>query len=393
MPCRLTGSTSGEYTSFWSGPNADVRPARRSAQSLGRNVVPDVVMPQITRSASSSVIFPHDSIVTVPTLLEAVRVWERHFREPDAAFARAKALVADATQSPATRAWHALTIAFHFLFFTAEPLEARPYLAQAKRALADANERRGELLADIGLARLAIVQRAPDAARESLLALYAEAKQVLPSEDRFWLLNAIGAAHYFTDRLDDAIRYLYEALESLGNATRSPQHPAVMSNLAAALVTVGDYAPSRELAETALAELVRFDNPQLVLFARSNLAEALSGLGESDRALEVCDAMLGDVDRAHVRATQNHYVAIAAEIYARYGRLDDAERCAARAQAILAEFPGGFNPVHAQWARAAVADARGDDDAIAQLDAAANAAASHRHLPCECQAWSRPGAP
>ncbi|HTL75609.1 MAG TPA: GGDEF domain-containing protein [Casimicrobiaceae bacterium] len=327
--------------------------------------------------------------MTAATLLDAVRVWERHFREPDAAFARAKALVADATQPPPARAWHALTIAFHWLFFTAQPLEARPYLAEARRALTGANERRGEILAEIGEARLAIVEGAPDAAREKLLALYAEAKEVLPPEYRFWLLNAIGAAHYFTDRLDEAIRYLYEALESLGNATRSPQHPAVMSNLAAALVTVGDYAPSRELAEAALAELVRFDNPQLVLFARSNLAEALAGLGESDHALALCDVMLGDVDRAHVRATQNHYVAIAAEIYARYGRLDDAARCAARAQAILAEFPGGFNPVHAQWAQAVVADARGDDDAIARLDAAASAAASHRHLPGECKAWSR----
>src|SRR6185437_7027516 len=149
MPCRLTGSTSGEYTSFWSGPNADVRPARRSAQSRGRNVRPDVVMPQITRSASSLVIPAHDSIVTAATLLDAVRVWERHFREPDAAFARAKALVADATQPPPARAWHALTIAFHWLFFTAQPLEARPYLAEARRALTGANERRGEILAEI----------------------------------------------------------------------------------------------------------------------------------------------------------------------------------------------------------------------------------------------------
>ena len=38
-----------------------------------------------------------------------------------------------------------------------------------------------------------------------------------------------------------------------------------MSNLSAALVTVGDYQPARELAEAALAELAHFDNPQLVM--------------------------------------------------------------------------------------------------------------------------------
>ncbi|HSC22844.1 MAG TPA: tetratricopeptide repeat-containing diguanylate cyclase [Casimicrobiaceae bacterium] len=327
--------------------------------------------------------------MSAPTLVDAVHAWERHFGEPATAFAQAKERIAEGAQDAPARAWYALTIAFHYLFFTAQPLDARPYLVKAKRAFAAAGQRRGELLADIGEARLAIVERAPETARRKLLALYAEAQQALPPEDRFWLLNAIGAAHYFTDRLDEAIRYLYEALECLTGAAQSPQHPAVMSNLAAALVTVGDYAPARELAEGALAELARLDNPQLVLFARSNLAEALTGLGEHDRALALCDAMLADVDKAGIRATQNHYVAIAAEIYARYGRLVDAMRCAVHAQAIETEFPSGFNPVHAQWARAVVADAQGDADAIARLDAAARSAASHRYLPGECKAWAR----
>ena len=102
------------------------------------------------------------------------------------------------------------------------------------------------------------------------------AQQLLPQLDRFWLLNAIGAAHFFSDRMDDAIRFLYEALETLRGSERSPQHSTVMSNLAAALITVGDYPPARELAEAALAELENHNNGQLVLFARSNLAEALA---------------------------------------------------------------------------------------------------------------------
>jgi len=47
------------------------------------------------------------------------------------------------------------------------------------------------------------------------------AQQVLPQLDRFWLLNAIGAAHFFSDRMDDAIRFLYEALETLRGSERS----------------------------------------------------------------------------------------------------------------------------------------------------------------------------
>jgi diguanylate cyclase (GGDEF)-like protein len=331
-----------------------------------------------------------DGIVTQPAVRDAVDLWERHFRDPAATAAQAQALLAqDASQPAAVRAWWALTVAFHHLFFTGTPAHARPFLSDAQRAFSEAGDRRGELLAGIGGARLAIVERAAASAREQLLALYPEARQALPPQDRFWLLNAIGAAYYFTDRLDEAIRYLYEALESLRTVERSPQHPAVMSNLAAALVTVGDYAPAREVAEGALAELAHFDNPQLVLFARSNLAEALTGLDEHRRALDLVDAMLDDAAAGKLRTSQNHYLSIAAELYARHGRIDDAARCADLARAILADFPVGFNEAHARWADAVVADARGDVDAVSRLSLAAEVAASRGYLPGECKAWAR----
>ena len=325
-----------------------------------------------------------------PAVPDALQLWERHFRDPEATAARAEALLAQLpAQASSARGWCALTLAFHHLFFGAHPLEAREFLATARQAFAESGERRGELLVEIGAARLAIVERAPLAARTQLLALYAEAQQVLPPEDRFWLLNAIGAAHYFTERLDEAVRYLYEALESLRCVERSPQHSTIMSNLAAALVTVGDYAPARELAEAALAELEGVANPPLVLYARSNLAEALAGLGEHARALDVVERLLADTAASPRRAAQNHYLAIAAETYARHGRIDEAAECAKVARAIFADFPAGFNEAHALWAEAVVADARGDDDAVARLAAAAESAATHHYLPGECKAWAR----
>jgi tetratricopeptide (TPR) repeat protein len=237
-------------------------------------------------------------------------LWELHFRDPEPAYAQAQALLGNpATVDARTRAWCELTVAFHHLYFTANPLEARRWIAAASASFAETGERRGALLAEIGAARLAIVERSPIPARDRLLALYPEAQQVLPPQDRFWLLNAIGAAHYFTDRMDDAIRYLYEALETLRGSERSPQHPTVMSNLAAALVTVGDYAPACELAEAALADLEHYNNAQLVMFARSNYAEALSGIGAHERALEVTEHMLADAAAAPRRSAQNHYMA------------------------------------------------------------------------------------
>jgi diguanylate cyclase (GGDEF)-like protein len=321
---------------------------------------------------------------------DGVGVWDRHFRDPEAAYAEARALVDAAALDPHVRAWCELTIAFHHLFFTANPRDATHWIAAAAERFGELSERRGVLLAEIGAARLAITEQSPVPARDRLLALYPEAQQVLAPQDRFWLLNTIGAAHYFTDRLDDAIRYLYEALEALRGSEHSPQHPTVMANLAAALVTVGDYAPACELAEAALADLARHDNAQIVMFARANYAEALTGIGAHARALEVVDQMLMAAATAPRRAAQNHYMAVAAEILARNGRVDDAARCADVARAIYADYPGGFNETHSRWADAVIAEASGDRAAaIAALQAAGDAAQRNRYLPGACKAWAR----
>ncbi len=321
----------------------------------------------------------------------AAALWAQHFREPERAYARALAFVETPSRDdPRLRAWSELTIAFFHLSATAKPLDAREWIAAAAKDFDALGDRRGLLLAEIASARLAIVERSAPAARDRLLSLYAEAQQGLPPEDRFWLLNAIGAAHYYTDQFDGVIRYLYEALEALRLAPPSPQHPTVMSNLAAALVTVGDYAPARELADAALVDLEQYDNPQVVMFARSNLAEALVGIGDDARALETVDRMLPGAPATMRRAAQNHYLAIAAEIYARHGRIADAGQCAGTARAIYADFPGGFNEVHSRWADAVVADAQGPADvAIATLEAAADAARRRNFLPVECKAWDR----
>ena len=94
---------------------------------------------------------------------DAARLWERHFREPEAACAQARALLAEAPDAASVaRGWCLLTIAYHRLFFTSRPREAHPFLVQAREAFAAVGHRRGELLTEVGLARLA---RRPDAVR------------------------------------------------------------------------------------------------------------------------------------------------------------------------------------------------------------------------------------
>jgi diguanylate cyclase (GGDEF)-like protein len=313
--------------------------------------------------------------------------WDAHFRAPEAGVEHARAMHAAATD-PAERGWHALTIAYHALFFSSQPASARPLLDDARASFTRVGDRRGELLVDVGFARLAVTEGAPVAARERLQALEAEMRDALTAEDLFWYFDVVAAAHFFTDAFDEAIRYLYEALDVLRGVDAPAKLSAIMSNLAAALVAVGDHAPAAELASAALADLGD-GHPQLVLFALANLAEALAGLDEYARAAEVVDSMLAEARHASRESEQNHWFAIAAEVYAHEGRIDDAVRAARAARDVRDAFPAGYNDVHALWSDAVVAGACDADDAIARLEAAAEAAARRRYPGVLCKALAR----
>ena len=316
-------------------------------------------------------------------------LWDAHFREPTAAVARARAAIGDPDADERSRAWAELTLGWHQLCFTADPATAAETLPGAQRRFEQLGERRGELLARIGAARLALIRQEPMQARTQLLEIYDEAIAALPPEDRFWAINALGATYYYEDRIDETIRYMHLALETLRTIDVSPHLATAMSNLAASLVTVGDYLPARELAQDALGMLPRYDNPQLWLFVRSNLAEAQLGTGEAAAALETIDAMLGDPANPPRSAAQSHYLAVAAEVYALHDRLGDAERCVREAEAIQMHYPGGFNAVYASWAAASLADARSDDDlALAALDHAIATAERLHHVPTLCKAYA-----
>lgn len=321
------------------------------------------------------------------------RLWTSHLLSPAQALRDARALLEDTTLAANERAWVELTIAYHHLFNGGTPGEAGAWLERALAGFVAENDVRGEILAQTGLARLRIVQQAPLEAREMLLALYPRAIAHLPPRDQFWVINGLGAAYFFSDRIDEAIRYLYEALETLRSIEHSPQLPIVMSNLAAALVTVADYVPACELAQDAVGLLPHYDNPQLLLFARSNLAEALLGTGDATAARTLVDAMLEDVATSKLSVMQNHYCAIAAEVYAQQGELEAAKRCADEAARIYEAHPGGYNEVHARWAAALVTDASPDDAAaMTAFDDALDAARRLDHLPTVCKASERASA-
>jgi diguanylate cyclase (GGDEF)-like protein len=318
-------------------------------------------------------------------------LWDGHFRNPAEASVRAIAVLASGEHAEgAATAWARLTVAYHHLFFTVRPTDARGWLARAQSQFAELGEKRGELLAKVGIARLMIVEDSPFSARDRLLEIHSDAERLLPPQDRFWVASTLGAAHYYTNRIDEAIRHLYDGLEALRAAAPSPQLPAVMANLAAALVYVGDYEAARELALDALGLLAHFDNPQAALAARTNLAESLLALGEPAAALAEVDAVLEAAMAERGLPPLNHFCAVAAEVYALHGRYSDAGRCVAIASAIRDRYPGSHNEVHYRWCVAVLAAAEGPDaSAFDALERAVEAAEILGHAPVICKAHER----
>ena len=114
-----------------------------------------------------------DNAALSPPGDDAAALWERHFRDPEAAFADAHALLDAAVDSPGTRAWcnvddRVPPSVLHGAIRWKRSAGSTPR-AKASRPSGD---RRGVLLAEIGAARLAIIERSAIAARDRLLALY-----------------------------------------------------------------------------------------------------------------------------------------------------------------------------------------------------------------------------
>jgi len=315
--------------------------------------------------------------------------WDAHFGDPEAAHARALMLHESASGDERVIAWAELTIAYCHLSGAIRPAEARDWLARAQARLQRLADPRGELLARIGAARLHAIEH-PAAARDDLLALYPEACEILPPQDRFYVVNALATTYFHTDRIDEAIRYLYEALETLRGIPPSKQLAAVIAGLAALLVDAGDFASAAELAAEAIGCLTQNENPALWLSAHASYVEALLGLSDSQAALAVADAMFSAPTTATRTVAQNQHCAAAAETYAKQGRLRDAQLCVVNAREIYDEHRGGFNEVHYRWAAATLADACNvGDGTLAALELAADAAVRLAHLPTLCKAHER----
>ena len=288
-------------------------------------------------------------------------LWDAHFRDPAAALRTRAGAARRATSSSTARPRVGASSRSVTTICSSRvrPTEAREWLARAQAQFAVLRDRRGELLAETGL-RPADDRRgiAGRGARAAAWQSTPEAEELLPPQDRFWVSSTLGAAYFFTDRIDEAIRYLYD---SAGDAARDG---------AVAAAAGGDVEPRRgagdrrRLRAGARARAGRARAARALQQSAARARRALQPRGVAARPRRgrrlrsrQRRAMLDVATGEPGLPPQNHYCAVAAETYALHVA-DDAARCVAIAKAIHDRYPGGFNEVHYRWG-AAVAAAHG----------------------------------
>jgi tetratricopeptide (TPR) repeat protein len=122
--------------------------------------------------------------------------------------------------------------------------------------------------------------------------------------------------------------------ESLGNFQKAGYHRGEViawNNLGRLAVDRGDHARARPMLERAVVEAAAIEDAELGALASQNLATALAGTGEPDRAQDLAMSALG-----HFSGCRNHYreiecLRLIGDINARSGDAVSARRCYERA--------------------------------------------------------------
>lgn len=299
------------------------------------------------------------------------RAWESQYARPkdSQAMARKALEEAERTGDGVTSAWALLTIGYFELRY-ATPAEARRSLTTAQAAFTALEDRRGELLARNGLARVRMMEGDSGTALGMFRAILEEEAGALTTLDRFYTLNGMAGCLAALGDSPQSLGCLFEALEQLRTINARPQMATLLSNLGAELVAVGDYEEALAVlgeAETLVAEM---EHPRLRVGILANLADCLVHLGRPGDALPRAHALMADPESPFISSAEGNVYTTAAFVSLRSHLVQEAEAALARAEAEADKY-GGPSLAWALFLRALVFAQAGERlAAIERLQAA-----------------------
>lgn len=221
---------------------------------------------------------------------DAQRQAERAWRLLQSDVARAGRLLdkaipaAEAAGDAHGLAWLQLVQAYMRLYAGAlEPAEAE--LTRLAARFGQLEDRRGAVLAEVGLARSWWRQGQAERALQRLLPLRTEGLTLLRRDERSVLLNALGGCHSSLGSSEQALACMYQALRDVGPAGGTGFDITLRCNLSHELLELGDVEDALRQVETGLERIERLGNPRLETVLRVNQALCLSELRRNTEAL------------------------------------------------------------------------------------------------------------
>jgi diguanylate cyclase (GGDEF)-like protein len=177
-----------------------------------------------------------------------------------------------------------LTRGFHLIWY-GTPQEAMGDLNEALRCCAEAHDRAGQLLAEVGLARCAWRDGAFRAALQRVLPLRDEGLRILKHDERGMLLATIAGCYSELGESQQAFAYMYQALREAGSGKSQGFDVVLYCNLAHELIQLGDYHQALSYVEEGLQRCAQLENARLFSVLSVNRVICLTNLDRPAEAL------------------------------------------------------------------------------------------------------------
>ncbi len=194
----------------------------------------------------------------------ARRAWRLLYSDSQGCIAMAEQAFQRALQRGdlAAQGWAQLTRGFHLIWY-ATPQEAMAELLEAQRCLAAQQDRAGELMAEVGLARCGWRDGQFRASLERVLPLRDEGLRILEHDERGMLLATIAGCWSELGESQQAFAYMYQALHEAGSGKSQGFDVVLYCNLAHELIQLGDYHQALSYVEEGLERCARLNNARL----------------------------------------------------------------------------------------------------------------------------------
>ncbi|MFS8086701.1 MAG: hypothetical protein ACMG6H_13795, partial [Acidobacteriota bacterium] len=294
-------------------------------------------------------------------LEEALRAWEIRRSDSKESHRLALHLINHALEfdDPLVTGWAYLTCGAHELA-AADFDQAEESLDSAIKLFVRTGERRGESLAVVLRARVHTNRGEFRSALEMYKSVIEREAHGLQTLERFEAFNAIAGCFWGLDNVELCLLYLSKAFDTLRNTAYNTERATVLSNMGAALLSVGNYEAAREFLVASVKFSKASDDRVLALNILVNLVSCHLELKEVPDAVAVSTRMLSDYQEQSFAGPTNTALCNAAMAFALGKQWALADQCLVGAQMIAQESGLTMSHILVAQAEANVAEARGN---------------------------------